>query len=681
MCNVEARDQPEDDHLQPGRPEVSVVIPTVRLDADFVAAVRSVQVQTLSEFEIVVVLDGIDDTEGVVPHDPRIRCVVLGSRSGTSAALNAGIAAASSDLIARLDADDLAVPDRLAQQVASFRSRPDLVLLGSAGTIIDAAGEERGPLDVPLGEVSSVLLRRNAFVHSSTMFTRWAFDAAGGYDPRCTRMQDYDLWLRMARLGPVVNAPDRLVRYRVHDGQHSRRTPAHGPAVSAVLESRRQLARHLGRRRIAQLVADRTWLAAQVVRASGLRRPRHLARVRRAVRDIRPAARQERDGVIVMTTIDVSLDHHMRGALADLRRSGFGPICLVSRDTGRLGAVAEREGVASVAVPMEREIMPVADLRALARLIALHARLRPALVVYGTPKAALLGAIASTVTRVPARVHVLHGLRLETVHGLRRRILLESERLTMLLSHSSIAVSASLRKRCAELGLPSSRPRVLGPGGFVGLDLRRHRSAARADRRRATRVAMGASPSLPLIGFAGRVTADKGIVELLDAVAAVRARGTAVQLAVVGEDEGISDLPARTRRLLREPWVLLHGHVPDATEHIAAFDVLCLPSHREGLPTVVLEAMAAGVPVVASAATGVVDLVEHERTGLLVPVGDSDRLAAALERVLHDAPLRQHLVSGAAESVQAFSEGRVWRRHRVHYRAVMRAVRSTRARH
>ncbi len=92
--------------------------------------------------------------------------------------------------------------------------------------------------------------------------------------------------------------------------------------------------------------------------------------------------------------------------------------------------------------------------------------------VYGTPKAALLGAIASTVTRVPARVHVLHGLRLETVHGLRRRILLESERLTMLLSHSSIAVSASLRKRCAELGLPSSRPRVLGPGGFVGLDLR-----------------------------------------------------------------------------------------------------------------------------------------------------------------------------------------------------------------
>ncbi len=181
-----------------------------------------------------------------------------------------------------------------------------------------------------------------------------------------------------------------------------------------------------------------------------------------------------------------------------------------------------------------------------------------------------------------------------------------------------------------------------------------------------------------MIGFAGRVTADKGIVELLDAVAAVRARGTAVQLAVVGEDEGISDLPARTRRLLREPWVLLHGHVPDATEHIAAFDVLCLPSHREGLPTVVLEAMAAGVPVVASAATGVVDLVEHERTGLLVRWGDSDRLAAALERVLHDAPLRQHLVSGAAESVQAFSEGRVWRRHRVHYRAVMRAVRSTR---
>lgn len=388
------------------------------------------------------------------------------------------------------------------------------------------------------------------------------------------------------------------------------------------------------------------------------------------------AIRTPRRGALVVTTIDVSLDVHMRGALRDLQASGSAPITIAAADTGRLRTVAEREGVVAHELPLRRNPSPFNDLRALLALIVLYARVRPALTVYGTPKAALLCAIASVVTGVPARVQILHGLRLETVHGPGRRVLLAMERIVLLLSTSTIAVSRSLRDRVSALGLPADRVRVLGPGGFVGIDVTKHGAiAAAADVRERRRIEMGVALGTPLIGFAGRVTRDKGIVELLDAVDAMRTEGSAVELALVGPDEGTEELPERTQQLLGAPWVHVTGGVPDAAEYIAAFDLLALPSHREGLPTVVLEAMASRVPVVASAATGVVDLVEDGVTGLLVPVGDAAALATAMSTVLGDADVHRGLVArGEAFVSRSFSCEQVWRRHRSHYAAVRRVV-------
>jgi len=380
-----------------------------------------------------------------------------------------------------------------------------------------------------------------------------------------------------------------------------------------------------------------------------------------------------RQGTLVLTTSDYSLDLHMRGMLRDLAGRGTGPVHIAASDSGRLDRVARREGVSAHAVRMRRDTSPLHDLLSLVHLIGLYARLRPAVTVYGTPKAALLGAIAAWVTRVPTRIQILHGLRLETVTGLGRRVLLVTEQIALALSSSTVAVSASLRDRCAELGLDVRRVRVLGPGGFVGMDIERlRRAGADSDAVSRQRREMRTDDQAALIGFAGRVTRDKGIVELLDAVAALRGSGCAVEVALVGEDEGIDELPARTRSLLQQPWAHLVGAVPDAIEYIAAFDVLCLPSHREGLPTVVLEAMAAGVPVVASSATGVIDLVDDHRNGLLVPVGAAVELAIALREVLDDAALRGRLTIEASSFVESFAEDMVWQRHRSHYAAVQR---------
>lgn len=386
-----------------------------------------------------------------------------------------------------------------------------------------------------------------------------------------------------------------------------------------------------------------------------------------------------RKGTLVVTTADVSLDILMNGAVRDLARDvDLAPVAIAAADTGRLARVADREGVRAHAVPMPRDPSVFRDVVALLRMIVLLVRLRPALVVYGTPKAALLTSIAAAVTFVPVRIQILHGLRLETVHGPARRAMVFLESLVARLSTVTVAVSPSLRRRCAELGIPTDRMRVLGPGAFVGVDLeRRSRLGSDSAVRARRRMELDVTDTTPLVGFVGRLTRDKGTVELLDAIQLLRRRGSATELVLVGPDEGLGALPERTRALLAADWVHRTGSVADPSEYIAALDVLCLPSHREGLGTVVLEAMATGVPVVATRATGIVDVVTHERTGLLADIGDATDLATQLDRALLDGALRVSLVEQASATIaRHFTREAVWRRHRECYVAVQRVVRT-----
>ncbi|MCJ1714079.1 glycosyltransferase [Curtobacterium sp. VKM Ac-2922] len=377
-----------------------------------------------------------------------------------------------------------------------------------------------------------------------------------------------------------------------------------------------------------------------------------------------------RSGTLIVKTSDFSLDVVLRDQLRALSTTDLAPVHIASGDHGRLAEVSRREGVQAHALPLSRDPSPAEDVRALLELIRLMRRLRPELVVYGTPKATLLAGIAAVCTRVPARVQVLHGLRLETTTGVARQLLLATERLALLLSTSTIAVSHGVRRRCAELGLPVADMTVLGSGSVVGIDTARARrlSADPAVRRR-MRTALDAGPDELVVGYVGRITRDKGVEVLVRAVARARDHGLPIRLAMIGPDEGIDALDDDVRRLLAEPWVTCTGNVPDPAEYYTAFDAFCIPSFREGLSTVLLEAWAAGVPTIVSDCTGLGDVVDDRSTGMVVPVRDVVRTAAALEEVLGDAALRAALRERALRRVEDdFSREVVWARCAAFYR-------------
>jgi glycosyltransferase involved in cell wall biosynthesis len=185
-------------------------------------AVRSVLGQTLRNFELIVVDDGSSDmTPEILDRfaDARMR-VITQPNHGLAESLNKGVRVARSSLIARMDADDIAEPERLERQVSFMMERPEVGLLGTAALIIDEKGTQVRQWTPPLDDavIRRELIRANQFAHPSVMFRKDVFEAVGGYADM-PYAQDYDLWLRMAGCCKLANLPEPLVRRRETEGQ------------------------------------------------------------------------------------------------------------------------------------------------------------------------------------------------------------------------------------------------------------------------------------------------------------------------------------------------------------------------------------------------------------------------------------------------------------------------------
>jgi glycosyltransferase involved in cell wall biosynthesis len=345
-----------------------------------------------------------------------------------------------------------------------------------------------------------------------------------------------------------------------------------------------------------------------------------------------------------------------------LAREGY-EVTVVSSPGEELSK-AKRDGLQTIAVPMAREISLWTDLVSVWRLARVIWRIGPTITNVSTPKAGLLGGIAAWACRTPCRYYTLLGLRCETTTGLKRVLLLWTERIACRCAHRVICVSESLRQKAIDLGVVNAdRTLVLGSGSGNGVDVERFAPNADTLRRAAElRGHLGIPANAPVLGFVGRLTRDKGIGELVEAHIKLRKRFPAVRLLLVGDVEQGDPLPPETRRIMKtEPQIIQTGFVEDPAPYYHIMNVLAFPTHREGFGNAPLEAHAAGKPVVAARATGVLDGVIDGVTGILVPVGDVAALAGALELVLKDPSLAVALGSAGRERVlREFRQERVW---------------------
>jgi len=349
--------------------------------------------------------------------------------------------------------------------------------------------------------------------------------------------------------------------------------------------------------------------------------------------------RGKSDRLRLITVVNSSIAvGFLQGQLEYFRHRGFDATVLCPERRKDEWEVARPEGVPIIEVPMKREIAPFQDLVSFCRLWRVMRALRPTVTNVGTPKAGLLGGFSAWLNRVPCRFYTLHGLRFETTKGLRRRLLIYAERLACRFAHRVICVSQSVRERAIAFGVTNrERTLVFGFGSCNGVDASHFAATPETLTRAAElRRQLGIPPRAPVVLYVGRLTCDKGIPELLEAFSQLIDRFPELRLLLVGCFEDGDPLPANTRKSLEaHSRVIFAGAVQDTVPYYAIADVLVLPSHREGLPTVVLEAQAAGKPVIGASATGIVDVVVDGETGLLFPVGDVLALAEAMARLIY----------------------------------------------
>ena len=319
-----------------------------------------------------------------------------------------------------------------------------------------------------------------------------------------------------------------------------------------------------------------------------------------------------------------------------------------------LGVIAKLQ-----ALPIERAIAPLADLRCLVGLIRLMRTERFDLVHSMTPKAGLLAMVAAWIAGVPVRIHTFTGQVWATRTGVARTALKWLDKIMARAATFVLADSQSQRSFLAgERVVSASKIAVLANGSVTGVDATRVRPDLM--RRRIVRVSLGIPMTDVVLLFVGRINRDKGVMDLARAFAILADHRADIRLLVVGPDE--AGLTPAIRNACRRHLARLHFcEYTDAPEDfMMASDVLCLPSYREGFGTVIIEAGAAGLPAVASRIYGVIDAVVDGKTGLLHEPRDVDELAGQLERLISRPELRRSLAAEArTRAVRDFSQSRI----------------------
>lgn len=260
------------------RAEIGVLIPTLAFDDSTRKAVASVLADRSAGPVIVsLVLDGpsTTPTPDWVKQDG-VTLQFTGKRSGTATALNLARSVVDTPVLARLDADDISYPGRFKAQLEAIDR--GFVTVGTQGLLIDGSERTIGRMITRHEDKDPrvALLHNNPFIHSSTLFRSDAFDRAGGYDPACIRMQDYDLFLRLALEGPMRIIEDRLVGYRLHEGQSSKKMTGFTSLMRKISAGRSRLASDLGVPWYVQTSRNAFFVASQASRYAGLRRPGYL---------------------------------------------------------------------------------------------------------------------------------------------------------------------------------------------------------------------------------------------------------------------------------------------------------------------------------------------------------------------------------------------------------------------
>lgn len=345
--------------------------------------------------------------------------------------------------------------------------------------------------------------------------------------------------------------------------------------------------------------------------------------------------------IVRVTTIPMSLKEFSNGLLQ--RLSEKYEVVAVSSPGEDLDFVGEREGVRTVAVPMERYISIRKDIKSLFKMIGVLRKERPYMVHSMTPKAGLISMTAAWLTRVPVRIHTFTGLVWPTSTGLKRTVLRMTDKLTCAFATHIIPEGQGVMNDLVNGGIAKKPMKVLGYGNVKGVDLDVFNQERFSN--------IDKDKSIFRFLFVGRIVGDKGINELVEAFTDLHEKYPKMRLVLIGNYEDALDpiKDVTKARIKANSAISFLGpkYGEELIEEYAKSDCLVMPSYREGFPNNVLEAGAMGLPCVVTDINGSREIIENEVNGLIVPSKNSTELYKAMERMFVDKESYAKMVEAA----------------------------------
>ena len=365
--------------------------------------------------------------------------------------------------------------------------------------------------------------------------------------------------------------------------------------------------------------------------------------------------------IIRATTVPMSLEAFCNGMLKELSRKY--EVIALSSPGEEMKTVAEREGVRTIEVPMERHIAIWKDFVALCKLICVFLRERPTMVHSMTPKAGLLCMMAAWITRVPVRVHTFTGLVFPTAKGFTRRILMATDWLTCACATHIIPEGEGVKNDLLKNGITKKPLKVLGYGNVRGVDMNKYSveslelrvNSLSADDKGRLKAMMKKSPKFTFL-FVGRIVRDKGIDELCAAFDKLSGL-TEARLVLVGPyEDSLDPISEKSREIVKKnPDIECVGPKmgDELLAYYAAADCFVFPSYREGFPNTVLEAGAMGLPSIVTDINGSREIIIPRRNGVIIPPRDASALFQAMLDMMRDRTARECMAANTRQMISS----------------------------
>lgn len=370
--------------------------------------------------------------------------------------------------------------------------------------------------------------------------------------------------------------------------------------------------------------------------------------------------------ILQLCAVDFTLDKFLARLCFRLQREGF-DVTAACTESHYMGPLRQK-GLRCVNLPIDRSMSLKAHSRSYRELSRWLSRESFDIIHVHTPIASLIGRLAAARHRVPLRIYTAHGFYFhDDMAPLKKRFHINLERFGARLDHFLFTQSEEDRQSAIRLGIKKpEKVRAIGNG--VDMEMFNPHRFSQADRR-ATRAKWNIPENAKVLGIIGRLVREKGYFELFDAARMLADRFPDFRLMVIGDalasdhDDSTAALQKHLDALKLRDRVVFTGQRTDIPELLQACDVYTLPSWREGMPRSIIEAMAMGLPCVATNIRGCREEIVHGETGYIVPVRDAQALAQRGGQLLSDPELaRQMGEAGLQRARQLYDEERVFQK-------------------